>query len=156
MPIVGPVNTGSTQTLGCVTSVTTLDHDDSTWWHSTVFATSMSTYSPYGVPDLTTAYTYPAQCVDRWMIPPNAPCGNGPQNFTVFSVDPTRVESVSDPLYRSCQRYSTPIYSPGMCPSGHPKSQMEQKERFGKRVVAEGSTTPMVQACGQSRILTRA
>jgi hypothetical protein len=119
MPIVGPVNTGSTQTLGCVTSVTTLDHDDSTWWHSTVFATSMSTYSPYGVPDLTTAYTYPAQCVDRWMIPPNAPCGNGPQNFTVFSVDPTRVESVSDPLYRSCQRYSTPIYSPGMCPSGH-------------------------------------
>jgi hypothetical protein len=125
MPIVGPILTGSTATLGCVTSVIPLGGDNSRWWHPTVFVTSLSSYSSQGVPDLTTVYTYPPHCVDRWMLyPPREPCGDGPsssgpQNFTVFSVDPTRLYPISDPLYRSCQRYSTPVYSPGICPGGH-------------------------------------
>jgi hypothetical protein len=119
MPIVGPVRTDETTTLGCGSTGLDLPPLESRWWHSTVFVTSLSSYSSRGVPDLTTVYTYPAQCVDRWMLQP--PCYDAPtaSNYTVFSVDPTRILNVSDPLYRSCQRYSTPIYSPGVCPSGH-------------------------------------
>jgi hypothetical protein len=123
MPIVGPPRTDSTQTLGCTSSVSTLPkRDESRWWHSTVFVTSlsMSSYSSQGVPDLTTVYTYPTQCVDRWMgVILNCNNASVPQNTTVYSIDPARIDMVSDPLYRSCQRYSTPVYSPGVCPSGH-------------------------------------
>jgi hypothetical protein len=120
MPIVGPTLAGATPDVVIITSIITPSGDYPRWWHSTVFVTSLNSYDSQGVPDLTTVYTYPAHCVDRWMLqPPREPYGAGPQNSTVFSVDPTRLYPISDPLYRSCQRYSTPVYSPGMCPSGH-------------------------------------
>jgi hypothetical protein len=40
------------------------------------------------------------------------------RNYTVFSVDPAK-SIVSDPSYKPCQKYSTNVYSPGVCPSGH-------------------------------------
>jgi hypothetical protein len=132
-PIVGPTQTGGTNTLGtsvtivtsivsCIETIESFALSEERWWHSTVFVTSPSTFNSVGAPDLMTIYTYPTQCVDRWMIGPSR-CQFGdyvgsPHNFTVFSIDPGR-GTVSDPLYRSCQRYSTPIYTPGVCPSGH-------------------------------------
>jgi hypothetical protein len=126
MPIVGPINTASTHIIGTATCIETSAESFAAvgerWWHSTVFVTSPSTFDSGGAPDLTTFYTYPTQCVDRWMIGPSH-CQVGSlspssQNVTVFSIDPGR-STVSDPLYRSCQRYSTPLYTPGVCPSGH-------------------------------------
>jgi hypothetical protein len=122
MPIVGPVSSGATNTLTCIEPTESFALSGERWWHSTVFVTSPSTFNSEGAPDLTTIYTYPTQCVDRWMIGPSN-CEFGintaiPHNVTVFSIDPGK-GTVSDPLYRSCQRYSTPIYTPGVCPSGH-------------------------------------
>jgi hypothetical protein len=122
MPIVGPVQTGSTNTLTCIEPTESFALSGERWWHSTVFITSPSTFESAGAPDLTTIYTYPTQCVDRWLIGPSH-CGAGfntasSHNVTVFSIDPSK-GTVSDPLYKSCQRYSTPTYTPGVCPSGH-------------------------------------
>lgn len=118
MPIVGPITpvltapaVGST----CTSSVL-LETEKGDWWHPTVFVTSPSALTSFGAPDLLTFYDYPSECTDRWMMPLLRLCGNS-NLTTVFSMDPSK-SIVSDPLYRSCQRYSTPIYSPGVCPRG--------------------------------------
>lgn len=119
MPIVGPPAPDANATLACITSVAAVGDANATapteneWWHPTVFVTSTTAYISLGVPDLTTVYDYSSECRDRWMI--RHTCGDG--NVTVFSMDPSK-DVVSDPLYRSCQRYSTPVYSPGVCPGG--------------------------------------
>jgi hypothetical protein len=126
MPIVGPVSTIGTNTLGtalsCFEIAESFVLSGERWWHSTIFVTSPSVFNSGGAPDLTTFYTYPTQCVDRWMMgPSNCQFESytvSPHNVTVFSIDPSK-GTVSDPLYKSCQRYSTPTYTPGVCPSGH-------------------------------------
>jgi hypothetical protein len=94
---------------------------EESWWHSTVFTTSPTEFTSFNVPDLTTIYEYSVECVDRWMLAPVVACNSG--NLTVFSVDPAR-SIVSDPLYRSCQKYSTPIYNPGVCPRGYSMAEI--------------------------------
>lgn len=95
------------------------------WWHSTVFLTSWSAPAQtQRAVDLTTAYTYPAECKGRWMLSPLPVCANTVYgatalgNRTVFSIDPAK-SIVNDPIYKSCQPYSTPLYSPGVCPDEH-------------------------------------
>jgi hypothetical protein len=129
MPIVGPPAQNATTTLTsvCAESVSVMRDVNATfvapteheWWHPTIFVTSTTAYISLGVPDLTTVYDYSSECRDRWMIWHT--CGNG--DATVFSMDPSK-DIVSDPLYRSCQRYSTPVYSPGVCPAGFTISEV--------------------------------
>jgi hypothetical protein len=117
--------------LGCGTTVRAVPADGDAvgavrdeWWDSTVFTTSPTALISFNVPDLTTFYEYPATCIDAWMLEPFAACNNSTfGNFTVFSVDPAR-SVVSDPLYRSCQKYSTPIQSPGVCPGGYSMAEI--------------------------------
>ena len=161
MPIVGPIVTGVNTTsdaLGCVIFVYP-SADEPRWWHSKIFVTSLSNYSSKGVPDLTTVYTYPTQCVDRWMISP--PCYLGlstsiTHNVTVFSVDPARLDTdtiVSDlcigrasaTRHQSTARVyvlvdirlqkSLPI---------HPMSQLELAEHSSRQLIAECAVTPIV------------
>ncbi|KAF2185534.1 hypothetical protein K469DRAFT_778477 [Zopfia rhizophila CBS 207.26] len=137
--------------VGSTDSVTNV----SDWSHSTVFTTLLSgTLSTINVPPLTTVYTPPASCVDRWML------GNGhtiteiaitpvtlddgritmvvttldstsfAQNFTVFSTKPS-TSSPSDPLYTSCQRYSVASYSPGVCPDGQTIAEVTEYQVQG-------------------------
>ena len=119
MPIVGSTTGIGTSTLGCTTYIG--NHTD--WSHSTVFATLLPTLSivtNLNVPPLTTIYTPPNQCIDRWMVGPdstNCEDANAGTVITVFSIDPSK-SIVSDALYNSCQLYRTPTYSPGICPSG--------------------------------------
>lgn len=54
---------------------TTITGNVSDWSHSTIFPTSADTYAAEDVPALTTYWTPPAACSDRWM-------GGG--TFTVF------------------------------------------------------------------------
>jgi hypothetical protein len=137
MPIVGPVNTGSTTVLGSTTFVETAVPDctitrhlptaeggPGQWYHSTVLVIPFGTSTAiedHRVPDLTTLYTPSPSCIDRWMLEAEpSDCGlDNPRtgNFTVYSVNPSR-SIVSDASYSSCQAYGKASYSPGICPSG--------------------------------------
>lgn len=122
MPIIGSTAQNDTSTLGCVTYVSTQPINDSliTTVVTNDFPESHSTPSSLNVPPLTTIYTPPSQCRDRWMLetPRMTDCGHTEvPDFTVFSVDPSK-SIVSDPLYRDCQLYQTATYSPGVCPDG--------------------------------------
>ncbi|KAF2027723.1 hypothetical protein EK21DRAFT_91236 [Setomelanomma holmii] len=111
MPIVGPVGSNSTANLttvtGCIATVRVPAAGEE-WWHSTVYETPFpQTTGTWNAPPLTTIYTPSPECVSRWLLGTNT-CGN----YTLYSVDSTR-SAVLDPLYRSCQKYSTNLYSPG-------------------------------------------
>ena len=110
---------------GCAPSVLIPSAPRDQWWHSQPVATFLSALPTSTPLALTTVYTYPTECVDRWILSPLPLCASFPAlgntaagNRTVFSINPTK-GIVSDPRYNSCQRFSTPTYSPGICPDGH-------------------------------------
>jgi hypothetical protein len=135
MPIVGGITENVTATLGQTTYVSTR-FDVGEYSHSTVFTTSdngVPTVTNLNLPPLTTIFTPPTQCADRWMLAGGQkvtrhmpPAGSRLlpradttiyQNTTVFSLD--LEGTATDPSYRSCQPYAlAPTYSPGVCPYG--------------------------------------
>ncbi|KAF1842318.1 uncharacterized protein K460DRAFT_370292 [Cucurbitaria berberidis CBS 394.84] len=122
MPIVGSPRTGNTSTLGCSTYLMSLSDVGATTTRifTDTFPEIPSRPSSLNAPPLTTIYTPPPQCLDRWMLEPPRTIGCGNTEippFTVFSVDPSK-SIVSDPSYKDCQLYKTPTYSPGICPHG--------------------------------------
>ena len=56
---------------------TTITGNVSDWSHSTIFFTSADTYATEDTPSLTTYWTSPAACSDRWM---------GGDNFTAYQI----------------------------------------------------------------------
>lgn len=109
---------------GCAPTVLVPSAPREQWWHSQPVATFLSS-PPAATPlALTTVYTYPSECAERWMLSLLPACANfaadstAAGNRTVFSIDPGK-GIVSDPRYSSCQPFSTPTYSPGVCPDGH-------------------------------------
>src|SRR5690349_9051676 len=82
MPIVG----GTT---------TTITGNVSDWSHSTIFSTSADTYAAEDAPALTTYWTPPAGCSNRWM---------GGDTFTVYRT----AQAIVEPVVSSIDFTSSP------------------------------------------------
>jgi hypothetical protein len=112
--------------------------------HSTVFTTEVPSVVLNNAPPLTTIYTPPSECEDRWMLASsnylgdtitlNEPVNGDPDtlttaihllvpgafDLTVWSVD-------KNPSFSSCRPYSAqPLYSPGVCPDGHTVAEITE------------------------------
>ncbi|PVI04076.1 hypothetical protein DM02DRAFT_209496 [Periconia macrospinosa] len=109
--------------------------------HSTVFTVThtkpLSTLD-YTVPALTTAFTAPTSCADRWVVRGKT---WGPATFggvrinaawDIYKIGPQSHE-IQDPWYEGCQAYSQvpAIYSPGMCPDGQTVAEITEHRTLG-------------------------
>jgi hypothetical protein len=85
-----------------------------------IIACRLSTITPqFTYPALTTAYSAPPFCANRWLL-------QDPNVATIYS------QASGDDFYTSCQPAETaPTYSPGMCPSGHTVASITELSASG-------------------------
>ena len=117
----------------------------SNYSHSTIYVTNTSTITYTNVPQLTSLWTAPGGCKDRWMgggegtqyivngsvsdFATDEPLGGDIQSFVAFSTNPSvqSFDSLYDRLYSSCQPYQSAYhYSPGICPEGHTMAEITE------------------------------
>ena len=145
MPIVGEPKRVTTTITGNV----------SDWSHSTIFTTSANTYTAENAPALTTYWTPPAGCSNRWMggdtvtvrqnigstwltstptvnvfLPVSTPkTGRETPSgiFVAFSTTPVNTGTVYDASYIRCQPLGVLVsYSPGICPQGQTVAEITE------------------------------
>jgi hypothetical protein len=128
--------------------------DLSDWSHSTIFSTDLSTYQTKDIPPLTTSWTPPTGCSNRWMAENIIAIGFAASisskalpalrrattdtdystettigTFVAFSTIPYYTDDgeLYDRSYLSCQPYGAPNhYSPGICPHGQTVAEITE------------------------------
>ncbi|CAI6333584.1 unnamed protein product [Periconia digitata] len=101
-----------------------------TVYHTTPFSTL-----EYEVPSLTTAFTAPTGCAERWLVrgkPWGPATFDGTKINTVWDIyrGGSLNQEVPDPWYDACQPYAqaSAIYSPGMCPDGQTVAEITEHQ----------------------------
>ncbi|PVI04075.1 hypothetical protein DM02DRAFT_652094 [Periconia macrospinosa] len=97
--------------------------------HSTVFTTTYATPPPtlsVAVPPLTTIYTAPSSCSNRWMMNATQTVNDAPVSIAFSRILPN---ALYDPEYLTCQPFAVaPTYSPGVCPDGHTIAEVTEHQ----------------------------
>lgn len=138
MPIVG-----STRYNETITSM----RPEEPWFHPTVVTTSTSgTFPPDNMPDLTTVYTPPPSCVNRWMLP-NV-LGAVPTVYSTSPIASNGRQMGQDSFYLACQRFSTLTYSPGVCTDAQAIVEMTEVRTTG--VTGDVGTFWQASCCNRS------
>ena len=115
-----------------VGGTTTITGNVSDWSHSTIFTTSADSFGAEDVPALTTYWTPPAGCSDRWM---------GGDSFTAFS---TRFAFAEPITYIDSRVQASIPTGPAFLPVSTPNTERETP--YG--VFVAFSTTPVTTRTG--------
>jgi hypothetical protein len=67
------------------------------------------------------------------------------QDVSVFSIDPGK-KVVSDASYKSCQAFSAPSYTPGVCPNGHTVAEVTEYQTYQISGTTSGNVRTYWQA----------
>jgi hypothetical protein len=122
-------NVGGTNQAG----ITTITGDVSEWSHSTIFSTSADTYAAEDAPALTTYWTPPAACSDRWM---------GGDTFTAFYTFVSTVETLT-PLTPFDTTWPTSTLGSSTVIEFLPLSTPNTRRTTPFRIFVAFSTTPV-------------